>query len=296
MKNNTRIAPSPTGDMHLGTARTAYFNYLAARSSGGEFTLRIDDTDASRNKQEHVDVILETMEWLGLDYDRLVYQSESNLYNIYADQLVKDGMAEVLENGAIALTPDSDRFIPSTWNDTIAGDITVSDKEKSIISRSILIKGDGTPAYNFATAADDLGMVTNRVIRGHDHINNTAKQLTFMNAMIASYILAGIPDYEAFSEIPTYTHVGLIHVNKKKLSKRDGAASMLKYRADGYSPDAILNFMLRLGWSETSGNTIKKITKDMAIDIFLNEGKMRNQSSNMDLALLDSMQRKYKKS
>jgi glutamyl-tRNA synthetase len=284
MIHNTRIAPSPTGDMHLGTARTAYFNWLAARASGGKFILRIDDTDNARNRDEHVDVILNTMDWLGLDYDELHYQSRrTNNYKRAAQKLVDDQLAEVLENGAIALKDSVARdFLPESWADNIAGTIKMTDHDRKVTNQLILMKGDGTPSYNFATSLDDLEMGITHVIRGHDHISNTAKQLTIMNAL-----RGGLP-------VPQYSHIGLIFANKKKLSKRDSAASLLYYKDLGYSPDALLNFMLRLGWAERDGKTIPMIPKEKAIDLFLSHGRMRNQSANMDMAHLNSMQRKYK--
>lgn len=288
MTHNTRIAPSPTGDMHLGTARTAYFNYLATKASGGKFTLRIDDTDQARNKQEHVDVIFETMRWLGLDYDHVFYQSQrTNIYNEVANKLVHHGLAKVYDNGAIGLNLNNDIWnsLPTSWRDGIAGDVKISNKDRDVISSLILMKGDGNPAYNFATTVDDATTDITHVIRGHDHISNTAKQFITMHLM--NNIGMNI-------SIPKYTHVGLIMNNKKKLSKRDNAASMLKYRADGYSPDALLNFMLRLGWAESDGKTIRKIPKDDAIRLFLTHGKMRNQHSNMDFGLLNALNKRYK--
>ncbi len=283
MIHNTRIAPSPTGDMHLGTARTAYFNWLAARASGGKFILRIDDTDNARNKKEHVDVILNTMDWLGLNYDELHYQSQrSSNYKKAAQKLVDEDFAEVLENGAIALKDSvAHKFLPESWEDNIAGIIKMTDHDKKVTNKLILIKGDGTPSYNFATSLDDLEMGITHVIRGHDHIANTAKQLTIMNALRRRVA------------VPQYSHVGLIFANKKKLSKRDSAASLLYYKGLGYSPDALLNFMLRLGWAERDGKTISTISKEKAIDLFLTHGRMRNQSANMDISHLNSMQRKY---
>lgn len=284
MLHNTRIAPSPTGDMHLGTARTAYFNYLAARASGGKFILRIDDTDQERNKQEHIDLILETMDWLGLDYDELHYQSQRlDAYREVADKLIELGLAEELDNGAVAFTEGANEFFPKLWHDGISGQMEVSDKDVATMSNMILMKGDGFPAYNFATAVDDFQLGVNHIIRGHDHISNTARQIAVMfSTPTDSY------------PVPKYTHVGLIHFKKKKLSKRDGAASLLQYKESGVNPEALLNFMLRLGWAESDGKTIKKIPKELAIDLFLTHGKMRNQSANLDLDLLNSFNRKYK--
>lgn len=279
LKHNTRIAPSPTGDMHLGTARTAYFNWLAARASGGKFILRIDDTDKDRSDDTFTKVIIETMDWLGLDYDELVYQSDRlDRYKQVASYLVDIKDAEVLENGAIALTADS---IPDTWQDTIAGVLAVSGTAKKQSTNLILMKGDGMPTYHFASVVDDMDFGINHIIRGHDHISNTPKQITIMNALGA--------------EIPLFTHVGLIHHAKKKLSKRDKAASMLYYRDKGYDPDAMLNFLLSLCWGpKNEGKEHKIIDRQFALDLFLNGGNMRNQSANADFNKLESYDRKYK--
>lgn len=286
MKEITRIAPSPTGDMHLGTARTAYFNYLAARSTGGEMILRIDDTDINRNNESHVDVIYKTMDWLGLEYDKVVRQSDRlSLYLDVANSLINANLAKRLEGGAICLNPLK-HFIPLVWKDEIAGNIFTSEKDKSILENFILIKSNGFPSYNFATAVDDLSMGVNHVIRGHDHISNTVKQLFIMYLIESESLFTTIT-------IPKYTHVGLIFKNKKKLSKRDNAASMLHYKDKGVPPGAMLNFMLRLGWAETNGKTIKKITKEHAISIFYEQGKMRNQPSNMDENLLNFYIKQY---
>lgn len=281
MGYNTRIAPSPTGDMHLGTARTAYFNWLAARASGGKFILRIDDTDQNRNDQSHIDVILQTMDWLGLDYDDLVYQSSRfDLYKQVAQNLIAKDLAKILDNGAIALVTDN-VTIPTSWHDEIAGDVAITQTNLDQINNTILIKADGAPTYNWSTVVDDIDLGINYVIRGHDHITNTARHIVLYSAL--GY------------DLPKFAHVGLIHSKKKKLSKRDGAASMLYYRDQGYDPDAMLNFMLRLGWGpKTDDKSMKIIDKDRAVSLFLDYGNMRSQPSNMDLQLLDSYDRKYK--
>lgn len=278
-KYNTRFAPSPTGYPHLGNIRTAYFCWLAARATGGKFYLRIDDTDIARSKQTHIDTIIDTMDWLGLDYDGLIFQSDRTArYLDLAKQMDASGNAVELENGAFGLVTDQ---VPSVWTDTIAGDITVTDKDIDNCSGLILIKGDGTPSYHFASVVDDMDFGINYVIRGHDHISNTPKQISLMNNLGAS--------------IPKFSHVGLIHYKKKKLSKRDGAASVLTYRDQGYDPDAILNWMLRLGWGpKNEGKQHRLIDRQFALDLFLDGGNLRNQSANMDMNMLDSYDRKYK--
>lgn len=271
---NTRVAPSPTGDMHLGTARTAYFNWLAARASGGTFMLRIDDTDRQRDDEVYLAVILDTMRWLGLDYDSVAMQSTRfDRYNSVAGQLVVNGRARVVDGGAISLCVD----MPDTWTDQVAGLVKTAGKQDEII----IIKSDGSPTYNFATVVDDHDHGINYVIRGSDHMANTPKQ-------IAIYQALGWP-------LPNFGHVGLIHQNKRKLSKRDQAASMLYYRDQGMDPDAVLNFMLRLGWGPTvDDKSTKMIDRDRAIQLFLDGGKMRAASSNADMQMLAAFDRKYR--
>lgn len=280
MKYNTRIAPSPTGDMHFGTCRTAYFNWLAARASGGSFLLRIDDTDKKRSKKKHVKTILATMKWLGLDYDEIVYQSDRfDRYSGLAKALVDIGDATVLDNGAIAFNRP-EKFLKK-WKDNVAGWIKVSDKDKENVDGLIMIKEDGSPTYNWASIIDDQDYGINYIIRGNDHLSNTSKQVLVYNSM--------------GHWLPEFAHIGLIHYQKKKLSKRDDAAGMLYYRDKGYDPDAVLNFMLRLGWGPRKDDkTTKTIDRDRALELFLDGGKMRAAPSNMDLNMLEAFDRKYK--
>ncbi len=279
MKYITRIAPSPTGDMHLGTARTAYFNWLAARASGGKFILRVDDTDQSRNNESFGSTILDTMDWLGLNHDTLIFQSARFArYKEVAEDLIQADSATELENGAIALFTD---MLPSEWHDELNGTIKLSETDMMNCSGFILMKGDGSPTYHFASVVDDIDYGVNYVIRGHDHLSNTPKHISLYNNLGAT--------------LPKFAHVGLIHQKKKKLSKRDNAASMLYYQDKGYDVDAMLNFMLRLGWGPTvDDKTTKMIDRDRALEIFLDGGKMRSAPSNMDINMLESFDRKYK--
>lgn len=276
---NTRIAPSPTGDMHIGTARTAYFNWLAARASGGKFLLRIDDTDLARSDATYSQVILDTMAWLGLDYDGLLYQSQRfDIYNKAAEKLIDFGLAR-LQDGAVILFPQK---IPYQWHDDLSGFIPITDDDKTNMSKGIvLLKSDGSPTYHFASVVDDIETDINWVIRGVDHITNTARQVCI---------------YAAFGkQLPKYCHVGLIHKDKKKLSKRDGAASMLWYRDNGYDPDAMLNFMGRMGWGPTvDDRSASLLPRERMLELFLSGGQMRNASSNMDMDKLDWFNKKYK--
>lgn len=290
----TRIAPSPTGMFHLGTARTAYFNWLAARASGGRFILRIDDTDAARNDNAYVDVILDAMKWLGLDYDCMFRQStRQDVYACYADRLLDADLAyrDVTDAGtAIRLRPVSSRL---AWKDMIAGSIKITDSDRKNADGLVLMRSDGSPTYHFASIIDDIDMGVNLVIRGTDHINNTSKQIAIMTALD---LLLHTPIHPI-----EFAHIGLIdHMvdgKRKKMSKRDASASLLDYRDRGYDPDAILNFILRLGWSPSDANFDKKVKmldRDMAVRMFLTDGRMRNSPVLFDPVMLDALDRRYK--
>lgn len=284
----TRIAPSPTGLFHLGTARTAYFNWLVAKASGGKFILRIDDTDAARNDEAFVKVILDGMDYLGLKPDALYRQSQrSEIYASYLDKLKTNG-AVWEDNGCWRLRLPAN--MPMTWKDAIKGDIKVTDNDRDLISQLVVQRSDGSPTYHFASIIDDLDLGVDFVIRGVDHISNTPKQLAILVAL-------GIDVSEM-----TFAHLGLIEIinaekQRKKLSKRDGAASLLNFRDAGVTPEAMLNFMLRLGWSARAGDFDKThplVTKDEAAKIFLSDGTMKSSPVLFDQAKLDWYDKKYK--
>lgn len=277
---NTRIAPSPTGDMHIGTARTAYFNWLAARASGGKFYLRIDDTDLKRNDPRYNVVILETMSWLGLDFDELFYQSDRfDRYSAAAKEFLDKGLAVAKDGAVILCLPDGD--FPKDWEDMTKGKVNITKDDIENTDGMVLIKSDGSPAYNWCSVIDDIDKDINLVIRGADHITNTSRQV------LLYHCLGKTP--------PKYAHVGLIGVKGKPLSKRDGASSMLHYRNAGYDPDAMLNFLARLGWGPTVDDKSVAITdKSRMLELFLESGKMRNSFAGFDLSKLESFDRKYK--
>lgn len=274
----TRVAPSPTGDFHLGTARTAYFNWLAARATGGRFLLRIDDTDTARNDPASVGVIHDSMNWLGLDYDDTFTQSSRlDRYRDVANDLVARGLADVAWNGGILLKDAK----ATPWHDLISGDMIPSDDAKDLAANQVIIKSDGMPVYHFASVVDDIDMGVNLVIRGMDHHTNT-------NRHTAIYHALGAP-------LPKFAHVGLITLDKKKMSKRDSAASLLGYRDAGISPDAILNFVLRMGWGPSvDDKTTALLPRDRTLDLFLDGGRMRSAPSAFDAQRLASLDRKYK--
>ena len=269
MSITTRFAPSPTGYLHVGGARTALFSWLYARKHGGKFILRIEDTDLERSTQESVNAILEGMTWLGLDYDSgPFYQThhfdrykeiiqqllvQGDAYYCYCskdelEQLRTEQMANKEKpryNGKCrdseALKPETEPVIRFknpvdgvvTITDLVKGDIVVANKE---LDDLVIARADGTPTYNLTVVVDDMDMKVTHVIRGDDHINNTPRQMNILKALGA--------------EIPKYAHLPMIlGADGARLSKRHGAVSVMQFRDDGYLPEALLNYLVRLGWS-----------------------------------------------
>jgi len=253
-----RFAPSPTGYLHIGGARTALFNWMYARAQSGKFVLRIEDTDTHRSRKEYVDEILESMKWLGLDWDELYFQSERfDIYRQYAQQLLSEGVAYKDGDAIILKIPDTD----VTVYDIIRGEITF---DSSLIKDQVLIKSDGSPAYSFACVLDDHLMGITHVIRGEDHISNTPKQVLICQVL-------GIKP-------PKYAHLPLIlGKDGERLSKRNGAVAVSEYKAMGFLPEALVNYLMLLGWSPGNNQeimslsfaikrfSIKKINKAAAI-------------------------------
>ncbi len=273
-KIRTRIAPSPTGFLHLGTARTALYSWAYARHFGGEFVLRIEDTDVARSTQDSVDQILASMQWLGLEYNEgPVYQMQRlERYKVVVDQLIAEGKAyycystpeeldavreakkargeKTLYDGRWRPAPGKTlppvpegvkpvvRFCNPpdgdvTWNDVVKGPITISNRE---IDDLIIVRTDGIPTYNFAVVVDDWDMQISHVFRGDEHINNTPWQINIFHAL-------GAP-------LPQFGHCPVILGDDgQKLSKRRGAVSVTAYEEGGYLPEAMLNYLARLGWS-----------------------------------------------
>jgi len=270
MTVRTRFAPSPTGYLHVGGARTALFCWLHARRHGGQFILRIEDTDRQRSTKESVDAILDGMAWLGLDYDEgPYYQSQRfDRYREYVERLLAEDKAyhcycssEELEamrveQRAKGLKPRYDgrcrhREGPPPegvepvvrFKNPIDGSVVVDDivRGRIVFANAelddlVIARPDGTPTYNFTVVVDDLEMAVTHVIRGDDHINNTPRQINILKALGA--------------EPPLYAHVPMIlGPDGQRLSKRHGAVSVLQFREDGYLPDALVNYLVRLGWS-----------------------------------------------
>lgn len=253
-----RFAPSPTGFLHIGGARTALFNLMYAKAQKGIFVLRVEDTDLQRSKKEYVDEILDSMKWLGLDWDELYYQSERfEIYREYAQKLLEEGKA-YKDGEAIIL-----KMLPQQVKifDLIRGEIQF---DTETIKDQVLMKSDGSPTYSFACVVDDAAMEISCVIRGEDHISNTPKQIMIYQAL-------GLKP-------PKYAHLPLIMgEDGTRLSKRNGAVAVSDYRQQGFLPEALINYLMLLGWSPGNNKeivsfstavknfSIKKVNKAAAI-------------------------------
>ncbi len=287
MTVRTRFAPSPTGSLHVGGARTAIFNWLFARHAGGQFILRIEDTDRARSTEESIQEITDAMEWLGLDWDEGPFRQSDRLdiYQKIANELLESGHAykcyvtsEELEEkrkeaqskgdvlrykrewAKLNEAPDKPYVIRLQTPDE--GTIEVQDSLRGTVTFDavevddfVILKRDGFPTYNFAVVVDDATMNITHVIRGDDHLINTPRQVLIYNAL--SY------------DIPKMAHVSMIlGADNKRLSKRHGATSVVAYKDKGYLPEAIINFLSRLGWSHgdqeifTKSELIEKFTLD----------------------------------
>ena len=243
MKNNesvrVRIAPSPTGNLHIGTARAALFNYLFAKKHGGTFVLRVEDTDKERSTPEFEKNILDGMEWLGMKHDEFYRQSErTDVYKSYLQNMIQNGFAyesqeEVKEEGqraSVIRFKNPNKVI--TFTDMIRGDISFDTTD---LGDFVIAKSLEEPLYHLAVVVDDYEMKISHVIRGEDHISNTPRQILIQEAIGATQ--------------PLYAHIPLIlSKERKKLSKRDGATALTDYRDKGYIVGAFINFLAFLGW------------------------------------------------
>jgi glutamyl-tRNA synthetase len=274
MTIRTRFAPSPTGFLHIGGARTALFSWAYARKHHGQFILRIEDTDVARSTPEAVQAILDGMHWLGLDYDEGPFYQMQRMprYREVIQQMLEQGHAyycyaskeelEALRESQMQQglkprydgrwRPEAGKQLPNApqdvppvirfknpqtgfveWNDLVKGSIRISNEE---LDDLIIARADGTPTYNFCVVVDDYDMKISHVIRGDDHVNNTPRQINMLRAL-------GAP-------VPKYAHLSMILGDDgQKLSKRHGAVSVMQYHEDGYLPEAVLNYLARLGWS-----------------------------------------------
>jgi glutamyl-tRNA synthetase len=284
-KVRVRFAPSPTGHLHLGGARTALFNWLYARHHKGAFILRIEDTDRTRSTEEYIDTIIEGMKWLGLDWDEGPYRQTDrfNIYKSYTDKLLREGKAyycycsseELEKRRQEALVqgkspkydgrcrnlkePVMDRIpairfmMPQEGethvNDLIKGEVIFDNAQ---LDDLIILRSDGTPTYNFVVVVDDVDMEITHVIRGDDHLNNTPKQIHIYKAL--GY------------RIPAFAHLPMIlGADKTRLSKRHGATSVTSYKEMGYLSDAFMNYLVRLSWAHGDQEIF---TRDELIEYF----------------------------
>ncbi|TAG37217.1 MAG: glutamate--tRNA ligase [Polaromonas sp.] len=274
MKTRTRFAPSPTGFIHLGNIRSALYPWAFARSTGGDFILRIEDTDLERSSQASVDVIIEGMRWLGLDHDEGPFyqmqrmdrykavlaelQAAGHVYPCYMSMAELDALREAQTaakekpryNGA--WRPEPGKTLPAipegvqpvlrfknpqggsvVWDDKVKGRIEISNDE---LDDLVIARPDGTPTYNFCVVVDDIDMAITHVIRGDDHVNNTPRQINIFRAL--------------GKDVPVYAHLPtVLNEQGEKMSKRSGAKAVTQYAVEGYLPDAMVNYLARLGWS-----------------------------------------------
>jgi glutamyl-tRNA synthetase len=257
MSMRVRFAPSPTGVLHIGGARTALYNWLLARGRGGTFVLRIEDTDRERSTPENVEHILEALRWLELDWDEgpLSQWERRERHAAAVDQLLESGLAYEDEGAVRFRVPDEGEI---TFNDAVLGDVT---NPHSAIKDFVIRRSDGSPLYNLAVAVDDRDMGITHVVRGQDHVSNTPRQLMVLRALGA--------------EPPVYAHIPLLHgPDGKKLSKRHGAASVQELRDAGYLPEAVRNYVSLLGWGYDESTTL--MTTDELVERFSLERVSRN--------------------
>ncbi len=276
-KVKVRFPPSPTGFLHIGGARTALYNWLFARHHDGEFILRIEDTDQLRSSKEATQTILDSLTWLGLDWDDGPYYQSNrlNIYQEYVDKLLKEGNAFHVDD------PEKGRAVrfkikegTTDFDDLIHGNISF---DTSLIEDFVIQKADGFPSYNFACVVDDGVMEITHVIRGDDHISNTPRQ-------IALYKALGF-------DIPKFAHIPMIlGEDGTRLSKRHGATSVTEYHERGYLPEAIINFIALLGWSP--GDDQEFLTKQEMIEKFSLK-RVNKTSARFDNVKLDWMNGKY---
>ncbi|MCW8853114.1 MAG: glutamate--tRNA ligase, partial [Gammaproteobacteria bacterium] len=308
MKVRTRFAPSPTGYLHIGGARTALFSWLYAKKMGGDFILRIEDTDRERSTQEAVDAITDGMEWLGLEHDEgpfyqtqrfdrykeVIQQLLDNDHAYYCncsrerlDQMREQQMANkqkpkydgcCRDKGLTAAEDTVVRFKNPqdgevVINDHVRGRVVISNQE---LDDLIIERSDGAPTYNLTVVVDDWDMEISHVIRGDDHLNNTPRQINILTALGA--------------HIPEYAHIPMINgPDGKKLSKRHGAVSVMQYHEEGYLTEAMINYLVRLGWSHGDQEIF---TLDEMIEKF-DIKDINKSSSSLNIEKLQWMNQQY---
>ena len=244
-----RFAPSPTGPLHIGGARSALFNYLFARKQNGVFVLRVEDTDTERSEEVYYEDIIKGLNWLGLNPDEIYRQSErADIYKAHAEQLTASGLTYEQDGGLYLRIPTDDQKI--VVHDLIRGDVEFNSKDFDDI---VLLKKDGNATFHFANVVDDITMGITHVIRGEDHLSNTPKHIMIYQALGA--------------EVPTFAHMPLIlNEDRSKMSKRSGDTSLTEYINKGYIQPALINFLVQLGWSDKDGQEIFNL--DELVDKF----------------------------
>ena len=300
----TRFAPSPTGYLHIGSARTALFNWAFARANNGKMLLRVEDTDKARSTEDSVQAIFEGLKWLGIDFDgEVVFQTQNiNSHVEVANELLKKGMAYKCYCSAeeLAEMREKGHGYDRRWRDNsetppdgikpvirikapLEGSLMIMDKvqgevivDAKQLDDFIILRSDGTPTYMLAVVVDDHNMGVTHVIRGDDHLNNTFRQKTIIDAMEW--------------DVPIYAHIPLIHGDDgAKLSKRHGALSAKEYDTMGYLPDAMVNYLMRLGWSH--GND-EIFTRQQIVDWFTLEA-INKAPSRLDFKKLNDINSNY---
>jgi glutamyl-tRNA synthetase len=313
MTCRTRFAPSPTGYLHIGGARTALYCWLESRHKGGQFILRIEDTDRERSTQAAIDAILQAMDWLGLDYDEgPIYQTgRLDRYREVAEQLVDSGHAyyayetkaelEAMREAAMSagekpryngayrdanagFRDDPNRVIRFknpldgmvAWQDKVKGRIEIANSE---LDDLVIFRSDGYATYNFAVVVDDIDMRITDVVRGDDHVNNTPRQINIYKALGA--------------DVPHFAHLPMIlDEHGAKLSKRTGAADVMQYRDAGYLPHALLNYLVRLGWSHGDQEVFSIAEMQSLFDL----ADVNAKAARLDMAKLGWLNQQYLKS
>lgn len=274
----TRFAPSPTGMLHVGGARTALFNYLFAKQNNGKFILRIEDTDKERSKKEFEEDMINSLKWLGINWDEFYRQSErTEIYKKYLEKLLKEGMAyisEELEGNSKSVIRLRNKNKKISFDDLIRGKIEFDTTE---LSDFVIAKNKETPLYHFAVVVDDSEVGVTHVIRGEDHISNTPRQILIQEAL-------GLPR-------PIYAHIPLIlGSDRSKLSKRHGESSVMKYKDLGYLPEALVNFIAFLGWNpgtEKEIYSMEELIKDFSLK------KIQKSGAIFNIARLDWLNKEY---
>ena len=269
MAIRTRFAPSPTGNVHIGNIRAAIYNWLYARHNGGEFLLRIEDTDLERSTPAAVQTVLDSLKWLGLDYDgEALYQSTQRQHHLeLAEQLLRSGHAYKEDKGGtgkgecvIFKMPGTD----ITYHDEVKGDLT---KKAEDLRDFVIVRSDGSPVFHLGNVADDITQGVTHVIRGDDHVENTFKH-------IALYRALGAP-------IPKFAHLPMIvNAQGKPYSKRDGAAYVGEFQERGFLPEALFNSLALLGWSP--GDDREVMTRQEMVDLFTLD-RVRSAPSQLDM-------------